>query len=234
MKVTNEDIATEHEVMSVSNETVETVIQLSKLKKIVKRAIDILGSIIGIILFLPLTLVVYICNIIEKDKGPIFYTQKRIGKDGKIFKMYKYRSMVVDADRKLNKYLKEHPEAKKEYSEYKKLKEDPRITKVGKFLRKSSLDEFPQFINVLKGEMSLVGPRPYLRREKKEMGMYYEYIISLKPGLTGFWQINGRSDVTFKDRLEMDMKYYKENSLTLDMQLLIKTIVKIIKREGAL
>ncbi len=237
MKMTSEDLecTANHEVMSVSREVGETIlISKNKAKMIIKRMIDIIGSIVGIILLLPLTIVIYIANIIEKDNGPIFYTQKRMGKDGKAFLMYKYRTMVVGADRILNKYLRENPEAKEEYAKYKKLKDDPRITKIGKFLRKTSLDEFPQFINVLKGEMSLVGPRPYLRREKKDMGVYYKYITAFKPGLTGFWQINGRSDVPFQDRLEMDMEYCRKSSLRLDIQLLLKTVAKILKREGAI
>lgn len=138
------------------------------LYKTIKRTIDIIGAIIGCILLIPLTVVVYIANLITKgDNGPIFYIQKRIGQDGKMFRIYKYRTMVVGADKKLKKYLKENPEAAKEYKEYKKLKEDPRITKIGKILRKTSLDEFPQFINVLKGKMSIVGPRPYLFKEKR-------------------------------------------------------------------
>lgn len=237
MKMINEDMecVANHEIICASKEIEKTIlISKNKTKTIIKRTIDIIGSLVGIILLIPLTIIVYIANIIEKDKGPIFYTQKRMGKDGKIFLMYKYRTMVVGADRILNKYLRENPEAKEEYTKYKKLKDDPRITKIGKFLRKTSLDEFPQFINVLKGEMSLVGPRPYLRREKKEMGTYYRYIILFKPGLTGLWQINGRSDVTFKDRLEMDMEYCVKSSLKLDMQLLLKTIIKILKKEGAI
>lgn len=165
-----------------------------KLEKFVKRAIDIIGSIVGIIFLIPLTIVIGIANLILKDKGPIFYTQERIGKNGKHFKMYKYRSMVVGADEKLREYLAENEEAREEYAKYKKLKHDPRITKMGAFLRKTSLDEFPQFINILKGEMSLVGPRPYLPREKEEINGFFNYIMSCKPGLTGFWQVPLFSD----------------------------------------
>ena len=147
--------------------------------------------------------------------------------------MYKYRSMVVGADKKLKEYLDENEEARKEYSEYKKLKEDPRITPIGNFIRKTSLDEFPQFINILKGEMTLVGPRPYLPREKEEMNGYAKYITSMKPGLTGPWQIYGRNDVTFVDRLQLDMDYYFNNTLKLDINILIKTVLKVVKREGA-
>ncbi len=205
-----------------------------KLEKFVKRAIDIIGSIVGIIFLIPLTIVIGIANLILKDKGPIFYTQERIGKNGKHFKMYKYRSMVVGADEQLREYLAENEEAREEYAKYKKLKHDPRITKMGAFLRKTSLDEFPQFINILKGEMSLVGPRPYLPREREEINGFFNYIMSCKPGLTGFWQVNGRSDVTFTDRLEMDMQYYYKHNLKMDIKILKDTFVNVIKKEGAI
>lgn len=202
-------------------------------QRIAKRTIDIIGAIIGVIALIPLTICIYIANKISKDNGPLFYTQERIGKDGKIFKMYKFRSMVVGADEKLEQYLAENEEAAEEYRINKKLKDDPRITKVGNFIRKTSLDEFPQFINVLKGDMSLVGPRPYMPREKEDMGEFYKFIIQQKPGVTGFWQVNGRNDVTFEDRLSMDMNYYNECSLGLDTKLLLKTIAKVVKKEGA-
>ena len=205
-----------------------------KVEKILKRFVDILGGICGLILLIPLTIGIYIANLIAGDKGPIFYTQERYGKNGKIFKMYKYRSMVVGADEKLKKLLEEDEEARKEYTEFKKLKNDPRITKVGEFIRKTSLDEFPQFINVLKGEMSLVGPRPYLPREKEDINGYFNYIMSVKPGITGFWQTNGRSNTTFVDRLDMDMKYYYRHSLKLDMKILKQTVSDVIKKEGAI
>ena len=205
-----------------------------RIETILKRFIDIIGSIVGIVCLIPLTIIIWIANLIMKDNGPIFYTQERIGKNGKIFKMYKYRSMVVGADEKLKEYLEKNEEARKEYAEYKKLKNDPRITKIGAFLRKTSLDEFPQFINILKGEMSLVGPRPYLPREKEEINGFFNYIMSCKPGLTGFWQVNGRSDVTFTDRLDMDMKYYYNHNLKMDIKILKDTFVNVVKKEGAI
>lgn len=205
-----------------------------KFEKIIKRFIDILGGGIGVLTLIPLTLIIWIANRIAKDNGPIFYTQERIGQNGKIFKMYKYRSMVVGADEKLEKYLEENEEAREEYKKYKKLKNDPRITIIGKILRKTSLDEFPQFINVLKGDMSLVGPRPYLPREKEDMNGFFNYITSCKPGITGFWQVNGRNDVTFTDRLSMDMNYYYNYDLKLDIKLLFKTLRKVVMKEGAI
>ena len=194
-----------------------------------------MGALVGVVALIPLTIIIYITRIVLKENdGPIFYDQLRIGKDGKVFKMYKYRSMVIGADEKLFKYLEENEEARKEYKEYKKLKDDPRITKIGKFLRKTSLDEFPQFINVLKGDMSLVGPRPYLPREKEDMGEYYTYIIKSRPGITGYWQIAGRSDVNFDDRLKMDYDYNKNRSLKTDLKILVKTVLNVMKKEGAI
>ena len=204
------------------------------IRKILKRLIDILGGIVGTFVLIPLTIGIAIVNLICKDNGPIFYSQYRMGKNGKLFKMYKYRSMVVGADEKLKKYLEENEEARKEYKKYKKLKHDPRVTKVGEFIRKTSLDEFPQFINVLKGDMSLVGPRPYLEREKEDMNGYYKYITTFKPGLTGLWQISGRSDVDFATRIDLDMQYYYNHSLKGDIKILFKTAMKLVKREGAL
>ena len=215
----------------------ETGLSIHKKEKvlhtIIKRMIDFIGGLFGTLALIPLTIIIFIANKITKDDGPIFFIQERIGKDGKIFKMYKYRSMVVGADEKLKEYLQENKKASEEYRINKKLKDDPRITKVGNFIRKTSIDEFPQFINVLKGEMSLVGPRPYLPREKEDMGTYYNCIVSKKPGITGFWQVNGRSEVNFEDRLEMDMNYYNQSSIGLDVKLLAKTVSAVVKKEGA-
>lgn len=219
-------------IVSIPNEPI--TISENKLNKLVKRIMDIIGGFLGTLILVPLTFVIYIANLIEKDRGPIFYMQKRIGKDGKIFTMYKYRSMVVNADKKLNRYLKENEEAKKEYEQYKKLKEDPRVTKVGNFLRKTSLDEFPQFINVMKGQMSLVGPRPYLPIEKEDMKEYYDYIVQMKPGITGPWQVAGRNNLEFIDRLELDREYCERRGNRRDIKILIKTIEKVVKKEGAI
>lgn len=203
--------------------------------RFVKRLIDILGGLVGIILLVPITFCVYLARkILKEDDGPLFYEQLRIGKNGKEFRLYKFRSMVMNADEILEKYLEENEEARQEYEKYKKLKKDPRITKLGKFLRKTSIDEFPQFINVLKGDMSLVGPRPYLHREIKDMKDNYYIIISVKPGLTGYWQVNGRSQKDFKERIDMDVSYIKDKNLVLDIKILIKTVQKALKKEGAM
>ena len=145
--------------------------------------------------------------------------------------MYKFRSMVENADQKLKRHLLENPEANEEFKKYRKLKNDPRITKIGKFLRKTSLDEFPQFINVLKGDMSIVGPRPYLPREKRVMKKYYKAIIKVKPGLTGPWQVNGRSKTTIEERMLMDVMYVQNENLIHDTKYVLMTIKNIIKRD---
>lgn len=199
------------------------------------RFFDIVFSLIGILGLIILTPIIWLGNRICKDKGPIFYTQERIGKNGKLFKMYKFRSMVVGAEDILDDYLKENEEANAEYEINKKLKNDPRITKMGKIIRKTSIDEFPQFINVLKGEMSMVGPRPYLPSEKKDIGEEnYEEIIKLKPGITGLWQVSGRSELTFKQRVDLDREYYEKRGLKLYIKIIRLTIQKVFKKEGAI
>jgi len=201
---------------------------------IMKRFIDICAGFAGMCILIPLTIVLYIVKILDRDKGPLFFSQDRIGKDGKLFRMYKFRTMIVGADEELERILKTDKAARKEYEKNKKLKDDPRITKVGKFLRSTSLDEFPQFINVLKGEMSLVGPRPYLPREEEDMGYYYYYITKCKPGITGLWQVSGRSELSFEERLDLDLEYYRDVAgVVSELGLVVKTVEKTLKKEGA-
>lgn len=202
--------------------------------RIMKRVIDILGGLAGCLLLLPLIWYVRKKNHENGDKESIFFTQERIGKDGKPFKIYKFRTMVPHAEEVLEQLMEEDPAIREEYETNKKLRDDPRITVAGKVLREKSLDEFPQFINVIKGQMSLVGPRPYLPREIKDMGMYYNSVIGCTPGVTGMWQSHGRSDVSFEDRLQMDDYYYRNWSIWLDMTILIKTVKMVFKGEGAL
>ena len=154
---------------------------------IIKRTIDIIVGLIGTIALIPLTVIIYIAMVINhENEGPIFYKQLRIGKDGKYFEIYKYRSMIIGADKILKTYLDEHEDAKREFEENHKLDNDPRITKVGKILRKTSLDEFPQFINVLIGNMSLIGPRPIVDDEIEKYGKNKDKFLSVKPGITGY------------------------------------------------
>lgn len=198
-----------------------------------KRIIDIIGAFVGIAILIPLTAVVWIVNKINKEEGPLFYSQERIGKNGKHFKMYKFRSMVVDAEERLQKMLAEDEEIRKEFEETRKLRNDPRITKIGRILRKTSLDEFPQFINVLKGEMSLVGPRAVIDGEIEKFGVHKQEVLSVKPGITGYWAANGRSDTSYEERVELETFYAKNMSLMLDTEILVKTVVSVVKKEGA-
>lgn len=200
---------------------------------VLKRIMDIVGALIGIAFLIPLSIIVKIINVINRDYDSIFYSQERIGLYGKKFKMYKFRSMIPDAEKKLEELLEKDVELRKEYKTYKKLHNDPRITKIGKFLRKTSLDEFPQFINVLKAEMTLVGPRAYIVSEKKDMGQAYETIVKCRPGITGLWQVNGRSDVTFSERLIMDLEYYNNHNFVIDFKILLKTVAIVFNRNGA-
>ena len=172
-------------------------------------------------------------NLKNDDRDPVIFTQDRIGLNGKRIKIYKFRSMIPHAEEVLEKLMAEDPAIRDEYLTNKKLENDPRITPVGKFIRKTSLDEWPQFINVLKGDMSIVGPRPYLFREKDDMGIYYDAIIKAKPGITGMWQVSGRSDTTFKERCSLDEYYCKNWSIWLDFVILVKTVKALITKEGA-
>lgn len=200
---------------------------------VLKRLMDICAGLCGILILIPLTVFVFIKNRKEGDKGPIFFTQNRIGKEGKEFKMYKYRTMVLGADKILEELMEKDPAIREEYTVNKKLANDPRITSAGKFLREKSLDEFPQFINVLLGQMSLIGPRPYLPREKEDMGQYYDDVVACKPGITGMWQSHGRSDVDFDHRLVLDEYYYRNWSFWLDVTLLFKTVKQVLYGRGA-
>lgn len=196
---------------------------------IIKRLIDIIFALLGCVLLIPIILIVKISYILNKDFDSIFFKQKRIGKNGKEFNLYKFRTMVVGADEILFKLLEKNEDIREEYNKNKKLKKDPRITKVGNVLRKTSLDEVPQFINILKGDMSLIGNRPYLPREKKDMGKYYDTIIKTRPGLTGYWQVSGRSNTSFKKRLKLE-EYYSENAgLVMDLKIFFKTFIIVFK-----
>lgn len=200
----------------------------------IKRAFDIMCSIIGLVFLLPIMLIIKTSYIVTGDFDKIIFVQKRIGKNGKEFKLYKFRTMVPHADRVLVKLLKENKELEKEYKTKKKLKNDPRITRIGSVLRKTSIDELPQIINILKGEMSVIGNRPYLPREKKDMGTYYDDITKTKPGLTGYWQVSGRNEISFKERLKLESNYSSNQSLLLDTRIFILTFKTVLFRKGAL
>lgn len=203
------------------------------ISRFIKRCIDIMAGLVGVILLVPIVLMVVIVRLVYHEKGPIFYKQPRLGKNGRVFQIHKFRSMIVDADRVLEEYLRDNPEAAEEYARNKKLRDDPRITKTGKFLRKTSLDEWPQFIEILTGKMSLVGPRPYLVSEREDMGDHFYYIMRVKPGLTGPWQIAGRSDLSFDDRLKLDEEYSSRCGNRRDLIILLKTFKIVFNRKGA-
>lgn len=206
--------------------------QVSKMYLFMKRLIDIIGAIIGLIISSPVFLLVSIMYLFGESKGPIFFKQKRYGKNGKLFNIYKFRSMVVNADEK----LKQNKELYKKYVEnnYKlEQNEDPRITKLGRFLRKTSLDEIPQFINVLTGEMSLVGPRPIVEEELREYKDKKEYFLSVKPGITGYWQVSGRSDIGYPERVDLELYYVYHQSIFLDMKILFWTLKAVMSKKGA-
>ena len=168
-----------------------------------------------------------------ESKGTIFFRQHRLGKDDNDFICYKYRTMHENSDELLEKYLKENPDEIEYYDEYHKYKNDPRITGVGKILRATSLDELAQIINILKGEMSLVGPRPYMIKESCKLGKAQGFILKVKPGITGLWQVSGRNNLTFKERNDLEVWYIKNWSLWADFVILIKTIKVVIFKVGA-
>lgn len=197
--------------------------------RFLKRLIDILGSAIGLIVLTFLFLIVIIALKVDDAKAPVFFSQTRIGKNGKKFNMYKFRSMYIDAEDKLVELLK--------YNEVEgamfKMKDDPRVTKIGKFIRKTSIDELPQLVNVLKGDMSLVGPRPPLEREVKEYSTYDKQRLLIKPGCTGIWQISGRNNVSFDEMVKIDIGYIRNLSILNDIKIILKTIWIMIKPNAA-
>lgn len=189
-----------------------------------------------IIVIFPLFLLIHLLiSIIIKSnsKGSILFKQKRLGKDNIDFECYKYRSMYENSDNILEKYLENHPDEIEYYEIYHKYKNDPRITKIGKILRATSLDELPQIFNIIKGDMSLVGPRPYMLNEAKKLGDNQHFILRVKPGITGLWQVSGRNELTFKERNELEIWYIKNWSLWSDVVILIKTIKVVLLKIGA-
>ncbi|MCT1391453.1 sugar transferase [Peribacillus frigoritolerans] len=189
-----------------------------------KRLTDIIGSLIGLILLSPIFLIVAILIKIEDPKGPIFFKQIRIGKDETQFHMYKFRSMVSDAEERLKDLLALNEVSGAMF----KMKEDPRITRIGKFIRKTSIDELPQLWNVLRGDMSLVGPRPPLLREVEEYTKYDKQRLLVTPGCAGLWQVSGRNNLGFNEMVELDLKYINERSLIYDIKIIIRTIMIMI------
>jgi len=220
----------------VSIQTDDTYNVFERIRKgiyfIIKRIFDIVCSLLGIALLLPVTILVKLGYILTGDFKPIFYTQKRIGKNGKEIGIFKFRSMVYNADKVLQELLKD-PKYKAEWDKNQKLEHDPRITKIGKILRRTSLDELPQFINVFLNEMSLIGPRPLVNGELDAHNGNHEIYESVKPGITGWWACNGRSATTYEKRLELEYFYAKNCSLWLDIKCIFLTVRAVISKTGA-
>lgn len=198
------------------------------LYEVIKRLIDIVCSFLGVLVLSPLFIIIAII-IKMTSKGPVFFSQKRVGKNGKEFDMYKFRSMVVNAEE-----LKDKLAAKNEMSgPMFKMKDDPRVTKVGKFIRKTSIDELPQLWNVLKGDMSLVGPRPSLPKEVAQFESWMYKRLEVKPGLTCYWQVSGRNNIDFEDWMKLDIKYVDERSTWIDIKLIFKTAFILLGDKNA-
>ena len=199
----------------------------------IKRIFDIIVSFIGLLFIMPIGIIIKISYILHKDYSSIFYAQKRIGKDGKEFNFVKFRSMIPNADEALEKLLDEDEELALEYKRNKKLENDPRITKMGRIIRKFSIDELPQFVNVFVGEMSIIGNRPYLPREKEDMGEDFDIIVKTRPGLTGYWQVGLRNRGTFAQRLQMERYYSEHCGLKMDIKIFFKTFGVVFGCKGA-
>ena len=199
---------------------------------IAKRALDVIGAGLGLVLLAPFFLVVAL--LVRADGGPAFYAHQRVGRGGKLFGCLKFRSMVIDSQARLEALLASDPAARAEWEATRKLKNDPRITRIGRFLRSTSLDELPQLINVLRGEMSLVGPRPV---QEAEIDRYYgasaAHYMAVRPGITGLWQVSGRSETSYESRVALDVSYVSRPSMLADLSILLRTPVAVLSRRGA-
>ena len=211
-----------------------TIIKEKKLifYRVVKRIFDIICAFIGILVMVPITIIIKISYILTGDFKSIFFVQKRIGKNGKEFYLYKYRTMIYNADKKLEELLKD-PKYKKEWDKNQKLDNDPRITKLGKLLRKTSLDELPQMYNILYNDMSVIGPRPLVPGELDAHDGDHAIYEKVKPGITGWWASHGRSATTYEERLELEYFYVKNRSIKLDIKCIFATIGAVIRKTGA-
>jgi UDP-galactose-lipid carrier transferase len=205
---------------------------LSPVEQTIKRLFDMSVAFVALLLTSPFLIWLYSVVYVATKGHPIF-AHERVGFGGRKFRVYKFRTMYIDANDRLEKLLETCEESKEEWERDFKLKDDPRITKIGQFLRKTSLDELPQLINVLKGEMSLVGPRPITEMEIQKYGEYFEYFTAVKPGITGLWQVSGRNDIEYDERVQLDVWYVRNWSIELDMQILIKTVLVVLGRKGS-
>jgi exopolysaccharide production protein ExoY len=198
----------------------------------VKRLIDIILSSIGILALIPL-LTLCCVGVFLTSRGPIIYGHRRVGFKGQLFNCLKFRTMVPDADRRLREYLQEYPEAEREWAETRKLRSDPRITWFGGMLRRTSLDELPQLINVLRGDMSLVGPRPVTEDEMPKYATRLPIYLACKPGITGLWQVSGRSNTSYEERVSLDASYAENWTLLLDAKIVVQTLPVVLGSEDA-
>ncbi len=198
----------------------------------IKRLVDVVFACIGLIFLIPVSIFVKLCYICTGDFHSIFYTQTRVGRNGQPFKMYKYRTMVPDAEERLKEMMKDR-DLKEEWERFHKIENDPRITKIGRFIRRASLDELPQIINVLSGQLSIIGPRPLVPGEIEEYRGKKKLYESVRPGITGWWAVNGRSDTESKKRLSLEYYYINHRSLSLDAKIYFKTIGAVFSRRGA-
>lgn len=197
-----------------------------------KRLVDIVGSILFLTLFLPLFVIVAI-GVWLSSPGPIFYVQSRAGRNGRSFRFFKFRSMKVDSDEALSSFLDSDDDARKRWEKYQKIDNDPRITPFGSFIRRTSLDELPQFWNVLKGDMSLVGPRPCMLQQKALYGSYWRAYCAVKPGITGLWQVSGRNRLTYRQRVALDARYVQDLGVVSDFKILARTVRVVLTGEGS-
>ena len=202
------------------------------LAKALDRTFDLIIAVIALIVTAPLMAVAALLVAAER-KGPILFAHSRIGKDGKVFRVLKFRSMCVDGEETLAQHLRSDPVAKAEWDMDHKLRNDPRVSRLGSVLRKSSVDELPQLVNVVRGEMSIVGPRPITSAEVEKYGSLFAAYCSVRPGLTGIWQVSGRNDVSYQRRVEMDALYARKKSVLLDIRLILATIPAILSRRGS-
>jgi lipopolysaccharide/colanic/teichoic acid biosynthesis glycosyltransferase len=202
------------------------------LEAIARRALDLILAVAGLIFLAPLLLTVAVLIKLQ-DRGPILFQQERLGRAGRVFQCWKFRTMVVDAQARLDDLLERDPEALQEWQRDHKLKDDPRITGLGRFLRKSSIDEIPQLLNIIAGEMSIVGPRPIVRAEIPRYAGRFASYCRVKPGLTGLWQISGRSNTSYRRRVAMDVLYIKRRTLMMDIRIIAFTIPAVLQSRGS-
>jgi len=228
---------TRSHIYKLSNAQVNLVVLKNRLKSRYRLVVKYVSDVVMTVMLFPLILPVfaYIAYRIKKEEpeGSIFYKQERMGKDGELFLCYKFRTMYEDGDAILKPYLEEHPEEVEYYAVYHKYENDPRITKIGGFLRRTSLDELPQIINVFRGEMSFIGPRPYMVNEKEKIGKDLETVLMVRPGITGLWQVSGRSGVDFRSRVKLDVWYIRNWNLWMNFVILLKTVRAVLFRDGA-